>query len=150
MIEISFKAKKLYPPCDAKFFQRLLDKSATYLGLKKTIGLSINLVGPKKMADLNAKRGKKGPTDVLSFPLNAKTPTDDIMELGDIFLCPKIILKNAVRDQLSFEDMISQMSIHGLLHLLSYDHERSAKEYKSMMNLQDKIVRHNKSLANKR
>ena len=74
--------------------------------------------------------GKSGPTDVLSFPLESFTPgTTPVppadgppLHLGDVFICPAVVSYNAASAGVPFADEMALMVVHGLLHLLGYDH----------------------------
>lgn len=78
-------------------------------------------------------RKKKYATDVLSFAgLHAG-------HLGDLAICPDVVKKQAREHQLSFQHELGYMVLHGLLHLLGYDHEDSDIRAKQMFKLQDKI-----------
>ena len=93
---------------------------------KKEANLSIALVGQGRIRELNRRyRGKNRITDVLAF-LN----TD--MGLGEIVICLKEAKKNAKRYGLTFEKELSKVLIHGILHLLGYNHEESEKETERM------------------
>ncbi|MCK4473993.1 rRNA maturation RNase YbeY [Candidatus Parcubacteria bacterium] len=90
----------------------------------KEKNLSIALVGQGRMREINKKYRKKNrATDVLSFPDNG---------LGEIIICLREIKKNAKKDGFSFEKELTQVLIHGILHLLGYDHEKSEKQAKKM------------------
>ena len=98
--------------------------------------VAITLIAEHAMAGLNDEHmGATGPTDVLSFPLEQLEPgtTPDVVAegpplfLGDIFICPTVVASNAKRDAVSFEDELSLMVVHGLLHLLGYDHKIDAE-----------------------
>ena len=90
--------------------------------------LSIALIGEKKIKDLNKKyRGKDRPTDVLAFP------GDKEAELGEIVICPEKVKKNAKRFNSAYEKELVRVLIHGILHLLGHDHERSEIEAKRMV-----------------
>jgi len=101
-------------------------------GLESETGVSLVLIDEIQMAELNdAHMGKSGPTDVLSFPIEASTPGVPPMrspggppiELGDVFIAPTIVRVNAERHGAAFDDELSLMVVHGLLHLLGWDHE---------------------------
>ena len=122
------------------FFEKILLSALKEFGLdKQQTEISINIVGETKMKTLNHKyRGKDKTTDVLSFPVTEnplKTPisqtgqTGAIMNLGDIFISSAFNTKK----ELKF------LTVHGLLHLLGYDHENEAQE-KKMFNLQERIL----------
>ncbi len=68
--------------------------------------------------------GKKGPTDVLAFPLDAidQTDTDTPLLLGDVIICPVIARQNARKQDKDFEEEIALLVLHGILHILGYDH----------------------------
>lgn len=91
---------------------------------KKEGEISLALVGPGRMRKLNKKyRGKNRVTDVLAFPGNG---------LGEIVICLREVKKNAKRFGSTFEKELAKVLIHGILHLLGYDHEKSEKEAKEM------------------
>lgn len=92
--------------------------------------LSIVLVGADRMRKLNKKyRAKNRVTDVLSFappaPPDLGEPAEkekDNSVLGEIVICLREVNKNAKKNNLSFEKELTNCLIHGLLHLLGYDH----------------------------
>lgn len=93
-------------------------------------GLSVSLVGPRKIKELNRKyRHKDSVTDVLSFPLKEEK------EMGDIFICSGQVKRQAKKIGISFEEELARMLTHGILHLVGYNHE------KKHFDLQEKIVR---------
>lgn len=86
---------------------------------KQTETLSLAFIGKEEIKKLNKKfRGKNKPTDVLSFELSEKG------YLGEIVICPEIVKEK--------KEDIRQVFIHGILHLLGYDHEKSEKEAREM------------------
>lgn len=90
---------------------------------EKNINLSIALVGLSRIRKLNKKyRGKNQPTDVLAFGEG----------LNEIVICPEEVKKNAKRYALPFEKELINSLIHGILHLLGYEHEKSEKKAKEM------------------
>lgn len=93
--------------------------------------VSISFVTDEAIAELNEKyRGKQGPTDVLSFEcdgvdddLSAMTLAQDpIFELGDVVIAPDVAAHQTREFGTSFEEEISLLLVHGLLHLCGYDH----------------------------
>lgn len=90
-----------------------------------TAELVIRVVNEDEMAELNKNyRKKSGPTNILSFP--ADFPDDIIMDhplLGDLIICGSIIEKEAKEQQKPILHHWAHIIIHGLLHLLGYDHE---------------------------
>lgn len=101
-------------------------------GLDDETGVALVLIDEPQMAELNeAHMGKEGPTDVLSFPIESATPGSPPrravdgppIELGDIFIAPSVVRRNAERQNVPFEDELALMVVHGILHLLGWDHE---------------------------
>lgn len=69
-------------------------------------------------------RGKRGPTDVLSFPADSKRPGRlPLPYLGDIAIAPAVALRNARRFGREAGDEMRILLLHGMLHLMGYDHE---------------------------
>ena len=104
-------------------------------GLDEDTGVAFVLIDEQQMAELNkAHMGKEGPTDVLSFPIETATPGSPPtrapggppIELGDVFISPSIVRRNAERQGVPFDDELALMVVHGLLHLLGWDHEDEA------------------------
>jgi probable rRNA maturation factor len=97
---------------------------------RATVGLMV--IGPDEMARINGEhRDKPTPTDVLSFPVDGPEALDwpddgPPPELGDIIICPD-----------AAEEPLTTLAVHGLLHLVGYDHEVDDGE---MLALQDDIV----------
>lgn len=130
----------------AGFFKKILTKAARQLRLKgKRFELSINLVGEDRIRTLNKKyRGKNKATDVLSFPLNEEVGTGatagGIIALGDIFICLPTAKEYALKEDKSLSSQLALLTVHGFLHLLGYDHEKSKKEERKMAKLQNRIL----------
>ncbi|MEE8586074.1 MAG: rRNA maturation RNase YbeY [Acidobacteriota bacterium] len=85
-------------------------------------GFSVVLISDPAMARYNARyRGKQGPTDVLSFP-DAKVPWEEQDGyLGDILISVETADR---RKPAGLRQEIESLCLHGLLHLLGYDHEK--------------------------
>jgi probable rRNA maturation factor len=87
--------------------------------------VAVEFVGAERIAELNlAHRGKEGPTDVLSFPVDEDGAAPGPRELGDVVICPE-----------HTEDLLEAV-VHGVLHLTGMDHERDDGE---MLALQAEI-----------
>lgn len=88
--------------------------------------LSVLLADDTFVQSLNRKfRGKDKPTNVLSFP-HAPIPTDALYDepssLGDIALAYETVKVEAKEQRKSFDDHLAHLVVHGVLHLLGYDH----------------------------
>ncbi len=107
--------------------------------------LSILLVDTDTMAAYHEKyMDEPGPTDVLSFPMDELRPPKDGEEpplgmLGDIVLCPEVTAAQASDSNRTPEEEADYLLIHGLLHLLGYDHAEP-EEKKVMFGLNDTII----------
>ena len=107
--------------------------------------LCLRLVDPDTIAVLNQQwMDKKGPTDVLSFPMDELSPgkdDDEALEgyLGDIALCPQVAEQQAPAAGHSTNDEIELLTVHGILHLLGYDHAEP-DEHKEMFGLQGRLL----------
>jgi probable rRNA maturation factor len=88
--------------------------------------LSLALVTDPEICALNRQyRGKDKPTDVLSFPL-----ADELQPslLGDVVISVETAARQAQRQGHSLREELQTLLIHGILHLLGYDHEVSRRE----------------------
>jgi probable rRNA maturation factor len=103
--------------------------------------LSLALVGDQQIRLLNARfRKKNEPTDVLSFPSETLLPSGRRL-LGDVVISVEKAERQARARKRRFEDEMVTLLIHGVLHLLGYDHERSAEDARIMSGLERKIYR---------
>lgn len=113
---------------------RAAEATFAHLGLT---GLSLACLGTDdtKIADLNAEfRGKPAPTNVLSWPSEALTPASpgavppspSVTEIGDIALSYDTCGAEADAAGMDFADHVTHLVVHGILHLLGYDHETEA------------------------
>ncbi len=98
--------------------------------------LIIAFITEKKMKELNrVLRHKNKATDVLSFSSNEHCNP----YIGELALCPIFISKKARRNKTSVREETAYIVLHGILHLLGYEHEKSEREEQKMFYLQDKI-----------
>lgn len=111
---------------------------------KKSAAVSVHCIGESQMRRLNrVHRGKDKVTDVLSFAMQEgefmMEKKSEHKDWGDIFICIPQIKRQAKEYGVSFKEEFFRMTVHGVLHLLGYDHEEE-KEAKKMFSLQDKTV----------
>jgi len=87
--------------------------------------ISIVLSDNEHIRELNKHhRGMDKPTNVLSFPAaRMKTPAGTPRFLGDIVIAYETVEREASEEAKPFEDHLSHLVVHGVLHLLGYDHE---------------------------
>ena len=123
--------------------QRIKGKAHRILKLLKEnqSELSLALVGNGQIQKLNSQyRHKNEPTDVLSFPQEENLPKGKKL-LGDVVISVEQAEKQAKEGMKTLEMEIEMLLIHGILHLLGYDHEVSPKEARRMKRMETKIQR---------
>ncbi|MCB0956619.1 MAG: rRNA maturation RNase YbeY [Ilumatobacter sp.] len=112
-------------------------------GVRGLAELSLIFVNEAEITELNAEyMGKEGPTDVLSFPIDAveadivlhatppsrgpdrspPDPGDMPLLLGDVVICPSVAAAQAPDHAGTVEDELALLVVHGVLHVLGYDH----------------------------
>jgi probable rRNA maturation factor len=126
-------------PADAVALAGLAQTSLRAEGIRDG-ELSVSLVTLDEMVRLHEQyMGESGPTDVLSFPMDeaagASSPTETVGPriLGDVVICPEF----ASRNTSDLESELRLLLVHGILHLLGYDHERD-EDRARMWALQEK------------
>jgi probable rRNA maturation factor len=100
--------------------------------------VSVSFVTPDEMAELHERYlGEAGPTDVLSFPLDADDRDEDgVRVLGDVVIAPEIAARNNQDDPTA---EMRLLLVHGILHLLGHDHEGES-ERRAMWRLQERYT----------
>ena len=113
--------------------------------------LCIKLVDAATIAELNEQwMEKEGPTDVLAWPMDELRPgmvNEEPEEgvLGDLVVCPEVAARQAEeartggREGWTTEEEVDLLTVHGILHLLGYDHG-DAEEHAKMFGLQDRLL----------
>jgi probable rRNA maturation factor len=131
-------AGRKYPTGDLKkIAKRLLDVLD-----QRQAELSVALVGDKEMRPLNARYRKKNKTtDVLSFPADGAMPLKRAL-LGDVIISVEQARRQAKERNNSLKSEMVTLLIHGILHLLGYDHERSRRRAKVMAHMEQKLLSH--------
>jgi probable rRNA maturation factor len=130
---------------DVKFIEQSISKIIKYLNSKRIRNrpllaqkkeLTVVFLTAVEMQKINSRfRKKNKPTDILSF-----SGVDEI-SIGELLLCSDVLKKQAKQHGHSFEAETFYMLIHGLLHLLGYDHEASKAEERLMFRIQDQCFK---------
>jgi probable rRNA maturation factor len=104
--------------------ETFLSRARRALGLPAD-SFTVCLVTNAEIARWNRTyRGKRGPTDVLSFPADRERPRRlPASYLGDIAIAPQVALRNAGSSGRKAGDEMRILLLHGMLHLMGYDHE---------------------------
>jgi probable rRNA maturation factor len=119
VIEITTRARA---GVDTDPIERRLRAACDRLGVDRA-SLGLMIVGPAEMAAINLRhRDTEAATDVLAFPIDGEEldgadPAGPPPELGDVVICPE-----------AAQDPLEVLAVHGLLHLLGYDHETDEGE----------------------
>lgn len=130
----------------SQIFETALDVTNT----KDNVSVNITIVGEKTIKALNFEhRNINKVTDVLSFPLEDDFESEEFLDnlicsdLGDIVICKRRAQKQAIEYGHSYTREICFLALHGLLHVLGYDH-MTDEDAKQMFDLSDKILqKHN-------
>ncbi|WP_019633929.1 rRNA maturation RNase YbeY [Actinomadura atramentaria] len=136
-------------PADEKRLGDLARHALDALRVHPLAEMSIMLVDEDVMTELHVKwMDEPGPTDVLSFPMDELRPghqPDDGEDdgdpdlLGDVVLCPAVAERQAAEAGHSTADELELLTVHGILHLLGYDHAEP-EEHKEMFGLQAELL----------
>ncbi len=111
--------------------------------------LGIWLTSVKKMHELNQDyRHKDKATDILSFPYHPtlkageriKIRTDEDKNVGDVIICPEYVHDDLPRWNQDFETRMKVLLVHGICHLLGYDHIKD-EEYKVMKRKEEQLLK---------
>ena len=133
-------------PVDLDRWVRLARDVLDARGLGAGVEVSLLFVDEAAIAALNEQfLNRSGPTDVLAFPLeddpvpSGRSPDfggagpgsepeqEPLVLLGDVVVCPTVAARNAVEHEVSLDDEVALLVVHGLLHLLGMDHEDDAE-----------------------
>ena len=151
---------------DLERWVALARAALTEEGVRPPAEVSLIFTDEATIADLNQRfMGKPGSTDVLSFPIDVEPepggrspdggttgpgdePTEEIPTMvGDIVICPAVASRNAPEHGLSVEDETALLVVHGVLHLLGWDHEVDEEAERMEAREQEILARHHRSSA---
>jgi len=96
----------------------------------------------QEIAELNYRfLNREGPTNVLAFPMreNGSSEPESPM-LGDIVISLDAVMRDAKTSGETFQETLDRLIVHGLLHLVGYDHEISEKESQRMNKETDRLL----------
>lgn len=130
---------------DGEEFQHLAAYVLEAMHVSPAAEMSLIFVEPDAIAALHERwLDLEGPTDVMSFPMDelrpgsADSPTEAGI-LGDIVICPQVAKAQAAKAGHSSTEEMLLLTVHGILHLLGYDHADKDEE-KEMFALQRKLL----------
>ena len=135
-------------PVDAELIVSVARHALQAMRVSPAAELSIIAVTTDAMAELHERwMDEPGPTDVMSFPMDelveeSRRPDASTMGpalLGDIVLCPEFAKAQARSAGHSLDDELHLLTVHGVLHLLGYDHAEPEQE-QEMFGLQNRLL----------
>lgn len=126
---------------DYKYLKKIIKRALKYEGVKYSI-FTIIFIDDEKMHELNKEyRNIDKTTDVLSFAFEDNNKLSyNIRHLGEIFISIPRMKKQALEYGHSEKRELAFLTVHGLLHLLGYDHTLGEKEEKEMFSKQELVL----------
>lgn len=118
-------------PVDLALIRHLAESILRHEGYPADSEVTVMLVGDVDMAGYNERfMDRTGPTDVLAFPLETvqpgevpeRLPGDPPISLGDVIIAPDYVRRQAIENDTEFGDELALMVVHGILHLMGWDH----------------------------
>lgn len=136
-IEVTNSSGRLVPSSEVT---SLLLFAMSRLNLSVDCDLSVGFIDDEYMSELHIKwMNEPGSTDVLSFPMDMPENDGDVVTLGDIMISPLFAAAQAQVAGHTAEHEIYILAVHGLLHIIGYDHAEPEEE-RIMFALQEEIV----------
>jgi probable rRNA maturation factor len=131
MIEVVNRQRKL--PIDGGRWRAFVERALRVVPAGGA-GVTVAFVSDRAMGELNRRwRGKRGTTDVLSFPAGQdEFEKAEGESLGDLVISVEQAARQAAEHGLEFENEVEQLILHGLLHLCGYDHETDRGEMNAL------------------
>lgn len=148
MLELTFTKQTSTRLPGRAWFQRVTETTLRQLKLQRgRFSLTLVFTTLATIKRLNQQyRGYNKATNVLAFPLQEKkiygvVKRGAIIDLGDIFICPAVAKKQTALLGEKLTEQMAWLLVHGLLHLLGYDHVGSATAEKKFLRLQAKLLK---------
>ncbi|ALF59182.1 rRNA maturation RNase YbeY [Psychrobacter urativorans] len=111
---------------------------------EKVKGLDIYITDAVEGRELNVEaRGKDYPTNILSYPSEMPASIIELMStlpLGEFIICHEVVVREAAEQDKTIEQHISHLLVHGILHLLGFDHELGQAEQDEMESFEIDIL----------
>lgn len=123
---------------------QIIDTAFAHLNVDEPTEIGIACVDVAESHELNLQyRGKDKPTNVLSFPSDIPEEILEMLDarpLGDLVICIPVVLQEAEEQQKTPINHFTHLLVHGVLHLLGYDHELGEVEAEEMESLEIAIL----------
>jgi probable rRNA maturation factor len=148
MYKVNVFVEPHYPLRRAQL-SRACMKTLEKMKVKGKVEIAISVIGDRKMRKMNKDfRNIDSPTDVLAFPYTladsrpkdfVNPPTQKYLNFGEILISYPQLLSRSAKESVLVDDMANILVVHGVLHLLGYDHEKPDEAAK-METLEDSIL----------
>lgn len=142
-LQQDFQATKL--PLKRGQMKKQIETTLRHVGFDVDCEIGIACVDLAESQELNLQyREKDKPTNVLSFPSDIPEEMLSLLDaepLGDLVICIPVVLQEATEQQKTPSDHFTHLLVHGILHLLGYDHETSEAEAEEMEALEIEILK---------
>lgn len=142
-LQQDFQATEL--PLKRGQMKKQIETTLRHVGFDVDCEIGIACVDVAESQELNLQyREKDKPTNVLSFPSDIPEEMLSLLNaepLGDLVICIPVVLQEATEQQKTPSDHFTHLLVHGILHLLGYDHETSEAEAEEMEALEIEILK---------
>ena len=142
-LQQDFQATEL--PLKRGQMKKQIETTLRHVGFDVDCEIGIACVDLAESQELNLQyREKDKPTNVLSFPSDIPEEMLSLLDaepLGDLVICIPVVLQEATEQQKTPSDHFTHLLVHGILHLLGYDHETSETEAEEMEALEIEILK---------
>ncbi|TCB42156.1 rRNA maturation RNase YbeY [Acinetobacter terrestris] len=126
------------------YIKKVVETALRYIDVNQDCEIGIACVDNDESHKLNLEyRQKDKPTNVLSFPSDLPEevlPLLDAWPMGDLVICIPVVLQEAIEQSKTPIEHFTHMLVHGVLHLMGYDHETSEADAEEMEALEIKIL----------
>ena len=126
------------------YIKKVIETALRYIDVNQDCEIGIACVDNDESHKLNLEyRQKDKPTNVLSFPSDIPEevlPLLDAWPMGDLVICIPVVLQEAIDQSKTPIEHFTHMLVHGVLHLMGYDHEPSEADAEEMEALEIKIL----------
>ena len=146
MIKVSFNVDEPFWDKEMPLFRKNISKAAketlnmVFKYKKNNLEVSFLLTSDSNIRLLNKNyRNKDKSTNVLAFPMNQNTFGENYV-VGDVVISLQKILSESKKFKIQKYEYLSKITIHGVLHLLGFDH-KSNKQYEEMNKLEQKVLK---------
>lgn len=145
-ISLSLQQDFQSPELELKLAQlkKIIETTLRHIGYKEDCEIGVACVDLAESQQLNLQyREKDKPTNVLSFPSDIPEevlPMLDALPLGDLVICIPVVLQEALEQKKTAQNHFAHLLVHGVLHLLGYDHETSNEDAEEMEGIEVEIL----------